>query len=466
MVSGVWAAAEMAADMQSQAVMRSLFAASVLFVSACGPMEDVGPVDDERGTSELGLSLSAADAALVVAFVNYPGTSQGVLDNDVQLDARAAKAIVARRTGPDGYELNADDQPFVSVADLDGVSYVGDVAIDRILRFAKAHPLPPSVTVENVVFTGWQAEAVLWGANTVPVGVLNGLLDNRAAANVIAARPLKNLQALAAVPLIGANALGGMRGQAKVWWRAWKSGGAGPVEPTPVALAGTFDGVAFDEATAQKALQLANASSRETMVAAGVPAAPAAVIAGNRPFTTVAQIAALSGIGSATMLAIHTWASPPAVDPVAQLKGTLEPLTQGLWMTSETDAKLLFVSAPDTGTAPITEALIRAKLTAQHDALFAQVMWVDAADLPLATRTVVEQRDAMTFLNRIIDSADPNDPDALEQAQRFAALRDALGAQLTGLVVFRFGTVNISTFIVGRTANGALAGLLTGQVET
>jgi hypothetical protein len=34
------------------------------------------------------------------------------------------------------------------------------------------------------------------------------------------------------------------------------------------------------------------------------------------------------------------------------------------------------------------------------------------------------------------------------------------------LTVVRFGTRNISTFIVGRTASGDLAGLLTGQVET
>lgn len=446
--------------------MRHLLAAILLLsIFACGPMEEARPVDDELGTSQLGVSLSGADAALLLAFVNYPGTSLGVLDNDVMLDTRAAKNIIARRNGADGRELTADDKPFTSIADLDGVSYVGDLAFARVLRFAKANPLPQPVTLENVVFAGWQAEAVLWGANTVPAGVLNGLLDNRAAANIIAARPLKSLDALAAVPLVGSNALGGMRAQAKVWWNAWKWGGATPTEPEET-LAGTFDGVAFDEAMAQKALQLANVSSRETMVANGVPAVPAAAVVGNRPYTTVAQISAVGGVGAATMRALHLWASAPAVDPVAQLKSTLEPLTQGLLLGSETDAKLLFVSAEDIGSAPITEALIREKLSAQHDALFPQVMWVDAADLPLATRTEVEQRDALTFFNHIVDNADPADPQSLEMAQRFAALRDALGAQLTGLVVFRFGTVNISTFIVGRTSNGAIAGLLTGQVET
>jgi len=32
--------------------------------------------------------------------------------------------------------------------------------------------------------------------------------------------------------------------------------------------------------------------------------------------------------------------------------------------------------------------------------------------------------------------------------------------------VYRFGTISISTMIVGRTKSGELAALLTGQVET
>ncbi|MBL8938489.1 MAG: hypothetical protein JNM69_28235, partial [Archangium sp.] len=32
--------------------------------------------------------------------------------------------------------------------------------------------------------------------------------------------------------------------------------------------------------------------------------------------------------------------------------------------------------------------------------------------------------------------------------------------------VYRFGEISISTFIVGKTKTGELAGLLTGQVET
>ncbi len=73
---------------------------AVAAVAAAGTAEGV---DDELSTSQLGLSLGAADSAV------------GILDNDVQLDARAAKAIVARKNGPEGRELAADDRPFASI---------------------------------------------------------------------------------------------------------------------------------------------------------------------------------------------------------------------------------------------------------------------------------------------------------------------------------------------------------------
>lgn len=54
----------------------------------------------------------------------------------------------------------------------------------------------------------------------------------------------------------------------------------------------------------------------------------------------------------------------------------------------------------------------------------------------------------------------------MDQARRFGELTTLLESQLTDMTVVRFGDVNISTFIVGRTKNGELAGILTGQVET
>lgn len=158
--------------------------------------------------------------------------------------------------------------------------------------------------------------------------------------------------------------------------------------------------------------------------------------------------------------------TPAPASALAEAKTRLEAATADLWMPSETDAKFKFLTGAQLNGAAITPDLVRAQLGAQHDALIADVMWMDPSEVPLAHHTAVEERDATEFLNDLASAADPNDPDSLAQAQRFAQLKAVLGSQLTDLKVYRFGEVSISTFIVGRTKTGELAGLLTGQVET
>jgi hypothetical protein len=146
-----------------------------------------------------------------------------------------------------------------------------------------------------------------------------------------------------------------------------------------------------------------------------------------------------------------------------QLKAALEAATDGLTLMSETDANLRFLSANNIGSAAITPHLLRQKLTPAHDRLIDSVM---SGGTRLAQRQGSEVRDAQAFLTRLATPNDPGDPASVDQARRFGELKQLLESQLTDLTVVRFGTRNISTFIVGRTASGDLAGLLTGQVET
>lgn len=158
--------------------------------------------------------------------------------------------------------------------------------------------------------------------------------------------------------------------------------------------------------------------------------------------------------------------TPTGPSALPQVKSTLEAATADLWMPSETDAKFKFLTGTQLNGAPITAALVRSQFTAQHDALIADVMYMDPAEVPLAHHTAVEERNAADFLNKLATTFDPNDPMSVAQSQRFAALKTVIDSQLTDVKVYRFGDITISTFIVGRTKTGELAGLLTGQVET
>jgi hypothetical protein len=156
----------------------------------------------------------------------------------------------------------------------------------------------------------------------------------------------------------------------------------------------------------------------------------------------------------------------PGTSSLPAVKAALEAAVVDLLMPSETDAKFKFLGGTALHGAPITEAVVRAQLSAQHDAVLPDVMWVDPSDVALAGRTRVEERGFSAFFDHLQNGVDPADPESIARGQKFEALRATLASQLTDLKVLRFGDVNLSTFIVGRTKTGELAGLLTGQVET
>jgi DNA uptake protein ComE-like DNA-binding protein len=441
----------------------ALLASVALVLTACGLSEGELVEGDELGEAASTLTVTAEAATEMLNFVNYPGTTAAVLDQQLGLDARAAANIINRRNGVDGRFPSPDDRPFISVPELDAVPYVGDAALLKLASWSHAHPAPKSEQAEGVTFAGWEVEAVVWAANVAAIGTFNGLLDNRAAANLVAARPFANVTQIGNVALIGPNALRALKGQARTWWFARQN------QPSQPSLAGTFDGVVFDEATATRALELTNTAAAGELSSKGLASSAVSAIVAGRPFASLSAVAAASGVGPASMQALKNWASAPVNPPartLAEVRAALETAAGGIWFPSETDAIIVYLQGTQLNGAPITEAVIRAQLTVQHDAQIANVMYTDPSQRSLAAKTEVEERDALAYLQRIIDNTDPADEVSLENAAKIGALKGALEANLTDLKMVRFGTVSISTFIVGRAPTGELVALLTGQVET
>lgn len=204
----------------------TLTVAMAVAVSGCASATD-DPGEDGAGVSAFAVQLPAGDAAAVLALVNYPGTDVATLDRLAGLDARAARGIVAARSGADGISPSADDVPFTTVAEVDAVAYVGDAALRKLDAYAQAHPAPAGETVKAVAFQGWQAEAVLWGVNQADLATLNAFLDVRAAQGLVAHRPFASVAAMGGVAYVGAAALTALRGEAQTWWGALRAGGAG-----------------------------------------------------------------------------------------------------------------------------------------------------------------------------------------------------------------------------------------------
>ena len=191
------------------------FLVVLVVVAGCATVED-----DTSDTSQATLAMPAADAAAIVAFVNYPGTDLAMLDQAVGLDSRAATNIVTRRNGADGVSPSDDDIVFADLSSLDAIAYVGDHAFTLLRAYATAHPAPAGETVEGVAFTGWQSEAVVWGVNNAQQTELDSMLDTRASAGLIARRPFTSVTAMGPVPYVATTALTKLRTNARAWWNA------------------------------------------------------------------------------------------------------------------------------------------------------------------------------------------------------------------------------------------------------
>ena len=315
---------------------------SLVGLSGLAGCAGAGEPADATGQSTAAVNMSTADARLVLDLVNYPGTGRALLDGQVGLDSRAAEGIVTHRDGADGLSPSADDDLFGDLAELDAVAYVGDSAIAKLQVWAQAHPVPAGESVEGVAFAGWEAEAVIWGVNGASVAELDEVvgLDARAATNLVGSAPYASVAGMGPLGYVGPSALEQLRAHAAMWW-GQMNGAADE------GLGGTFDGVSFDDASAAVAVAIANLASFDQLVDHGLWSQGANAIVAARPHADLAHVAAVSGVGTATMQALHDYAAsgnwpPPAEEcstvlsarsdaNAADLDALLHEATMGDW---------------------------------------------------------------------------------------------------------------------------------------
>lgn len=162
-------------------------------------------------------ALGAREAEGVLALVNDAETDFALLDDDVALDRRAAANIIARRDGADAVFGTDDDRLFVSIDELDAVSYVGPSALRRLEEYAQDFGFVPSDdslhgTYEGVAFTYGEAEAVLAFVNAATdEGLRDGGVPSRAVPGILDARPVDSMERLAGLYWVGPRTLETLR---------------------------------------------------------------------------------------------------------------------------------------------------------------------------------------------------------------------------------------------------------------
>ncbi len=270
---------------------------AVLFLLAapgCG-----GEIEDSLlGTSEP-IAFSSQDAALILDLANYPGTTLETLDLAAELDVRAAKEIISYRDGGDGLALTEDDNFFSDLAELQKLPYVASSALYKMRAYAMENPAPSPEAVEGIYFRGWEAESAVWAINFLSAKQLDvdAGLDAQAVENLVALRPFRTVTQIGAVAQVGPAFLETLRVQTPAIWHHKVS-----------SQAGIYDGILFEDLTASVAFDIANKATYEDLVASGMWSTGAARLVDNRPYSNLSDAAAVTGIGTETMLDLRNYA--------------------------------------------------------------------------------------------------------------------------------------------------------------
>ncbi len=157
----------------------------------------------------------------------------------------------------------------------------------------------------------------------------------------------------------------------------------------------------------------------------------------------------------------------PVKSNMSALRGKFEAATKDLWLTSESDAKVKFIASSTPVAGAVTAELVKKIFAGTHDTLGPTIYgYEDSGFVKLADRKKVEELNGYTWLEKQARVHDPEDPEAVATAARWKKLADLVKSELTDVKVIRFGTVNITTLLVGQTRTGELAGFMSAVVET
>jgi hypothetical protein len=190
------------------------FFSLVAMTALVGCSDVMGPdsLDDDLGAR---IVEGSPEALGMLDLVNHESTTEATLDDDVGLDRRAARSIIAHRNGPDRVFGTADDDLFDSITELDDQYYVGRSALADLSDWAFDHnwvatnPNDVLGTWDGVTFTLGEATATVELANTAGPNYLDHDLglDSRAVKSIKEARTIQTVEQMAGLYYVGKSAL-------------------------------------------------------------------------------------------------------------------------------------------------------------------------------------------------------------------------------------------------------------------
>ena len=159
-------------------------------------------------------ALKAQSGNGILLLLNDSHTTVNILDDDVGLDARAAKSLMQHRNGWDMTYGTEDDNLFDSIQEVDSVSYVGPVALTQLKNFALYWGWEPE---QNEYMGTWSGVSFTWNQADITLAFVNGCsikdldvdlgLDHRAARNIVLSQPIFSINQLSNIQYVGQKTL-------------------------------------------------------------------------------------------------------------------------------------------------------------------------------------------------------------------------------------------------------------------
>lgn len=176
----------------------------------------------DTGDPQIRLGLTDEQVRRILDFLNACSTTFDLLDKDVDLDSDSAENLVGHRDGPDQACGTADDDSFESLDEVLEVPQVGDRTVLAILDYLVNGPpvdTAPDNCWEGVCFSDDEQRISLEIANGASEAELDDAvkLDADTSANIVGARPIGSMDALAAVPDVGQSALEKIKAYVPTW---------------------------------------------------------------------------------------------------------------------------------------------------------------------------------------------------------------------------------------------------------
>ncbi|MFC1705992.1 FG-GAP-like repeat-containing protein [Planctomycetota bacterium] len=264
-----------------------------------------------------GFTFSPDQVTKLITFINNPTLTFAELDGIQYVGPTQATGVMDYLQAGNTIDTIAE---LVDASDDAGASSLAGHQVSSIAGYASTWTAPSSsssyepIVICGIAFSAGEVEKALDLVNNATLAQLDDSvgLTSTAARNIVAARPIGSMQALDSVAYVATQVFQRVKAYLPTWTLSGSSGSGSGSGST--GQGGTYEGVAFTDDEAAKALDIANnATFDQLRYEATLTSRASNNVVSARPIASMEELALVSYVGTAALTDIKyyipTWTS-------------------------------------------------------------------------------------------------------------------------------------------------------------